>query len=68
MVCEVIVALPGLRNRAFTHVALTESAAVAWHTHTLEVVESVQTRGAVQTRVRLALIQVGLTPETSPEL
>lgn len=46
-----------------TYVVLTQRAAEAWHTLTLEVVQPVQTGGAVEAGIRLALVYLCLTPE-----
>lgn len=47
-----------------THISLTQCATESRHTHTLEMVESVQTGGTVATRAGLTLVYFCLTPET----
>lgn len=52
------------KDPSITYVAVAQWAAEARHTHTLKVVESVQTGGTVETRAGLALVYFCLTPET----
>lgn len=52
-----------MKDELVTHVALTQSAAEARCTLTLEVIESVQAGGPVETRAGLALVYLRLTPE-----
>lgn len=61
---EITYSLCQRKDLCVTHIALAQFATEAPHTHTLEVVESVQTGGSVETRVGLTFVYFCLAPET----